>query len=319
MGFLLEESMISKAIITAAITGPIHTPTMSSYLPITPDEIADEAIRACEAGAAVAHIHVRDPETGQPSADMRLFEQVITKVKNRCNMIICSSTGGGLGMVTPEQRVRVVPTFKPELASFNMGSLNFNIFPLSQKMKEFKYAWEKDYLESTEDLIFPNTFRSMKIFINIFKEHHTKPELEIYDTGMIDNVAYLLDQGFLKKPLYIQFVLGILGGLSASIENLVFLHDSARRRIGEGNFVWSVCAAGRNQMPMCTMALLMGGNARVGLEDSLWLGKGVLAKSNADQVEKIIRIGREFGIEPATPDEARKILEIHRNEVSIPK
>ena len=151
-----------------------------------------------------------------------------------------------------------------------MGSLNFGIFPLAQKMEEFKYPWEKPYLESTEDLIFSNTFRSMRIFINIFDENRTKPELEIYDAGMIDNVAYLLDQGVLKKPLYIQLVLGILGGLPASIENLVFLHDSARRRIGEGNFVWSVCAAGRNQMPMCNLALLMGGNARVGLEDSLY-------------------------------------------------
>jgi uncharacterized protein (DUF849 family) len=250
---------------------------------------------------------------------MRLFEQVITKVKKRCDMVLCTSTGGGLGLVTPEQRVRVVPTFKPELASFNMGSLNFGIFPLAEKIKEYKYSWEKPYLESTEDLIFPNTFRSLRIFINIFNENQTKPELEIYDAGMIDNLAYLLDQGMLKKPLYIQFVLGILGGLSASVENLVFLHDTARRRLGEGNFVWSVCAAGRNQMPMCTIALLMGGNARVGLEDSLWVGKGVIAKSNADQVEKIVRIAREFGIEPATPDEARKILGINKNEVSTTK
>ena len=181
---------MSKAIITAAITGPIYTPTMSPHLPITSDEIADEAFRAYGAGAAVTHIHVRDPETGQPSTDMRLFEQVTTKVKSRCNMIICTSAGGELGMVTPEQRVRVVSTFKPELACFNMGSLNFGIFPLAQEMGEFKYTWKKQYRESTEELIFPNTFRSMRIFINISDENRTRPELETYDAGMIDNMAF---------------------------------------------------------------------------------------------------------------------------------
>jgi len=298
---------MSKAIFTAAITGSIHTPTMTPYLPITPDQIAENAIQAYEAGAAVAHIHVRNPETGQPSPDMELFRKVLTKVKSKCDMIICTTTGGGLGM-TPEQRVAVVSTFKPELASFNMGSMNFALFPLLERMKEFKFPWEKQYLEFTEDLIFPNTFKSMRIFSNIFNENGTKPELEVYDAGMVNNVAFMIERGLFKTPVYIQFVLGILGGMAATIENLVFLYESACRQIGEKNFFWSVCAAGRNEIPMCTHALLMGGNARVGLEDALWLEKGVLAKSNAELVAKIIRLAKEFGVEPATPAEARKML-----------
>ncbi len=297
--------MQDKVIITAAITGSIHTPTMSPHLPITPKEIADEAVRACEAGASVCHVHARDPENGKPSPDLNLFKEIITGIKSRCNIIIGTTTGGGLGM-TPEQRVAVVSTYKPELASFNMGSLNFSLFPLLGRRKEFKFPWEKEYLEYSEDAIFHNTFKSMKIFCNAFNDSGTKPELEVYDVGMINNVAFLIDQGLLKKPVYIQFVLGILGGIAPTIENLIFLYESACRQIGD--FAWSVCAAGRQEMPLCTTGLLMGGNARVGLEDALWVSKGVLAKSNADLVEKIVRIAREFGFEPATPTEARQIL-----------
>jgi len=298
---------MSKAIFTAAITGSIHTPTMSPHLPITPDQIADNAIQACGAGAAAVHIHVRNPETGQPSPDLELFKKVLTKVKSKCDVIVCTTTGGGLGM-TPEQRVGVVSTLKPELASCNMGSMNFALFPLLEKMKDFKFPWEKQYLEFTEDLIFPNTFKSIRVFLNMFNENGTKPELEVYDAGMVNNTAFMIERGLLKTPVYIQFVLGILGGMAATVENLVFLYESARRLIGEKNFVWSVCAAGRNEIPMCTHALLMGGNARVGMEDALWLDKGVLAKSNAELVAKIVRIAKEFGIESATPAEARKIL-----------
>lgn len=296
---------MSKAIITAAITGSIHTPTMTPHLPVTPKQIADEAVRAYEAGAAVAHIHVRDPETGAPSPSLDLFREVLTEVKSRCNMILCTTTGGGLGM-TAEQRVAVVRTFKPELASFNFGSLNFALFPILQKIKEWKHPWEPQYLAMTEDLIFPNTFKTMREFCRYFKEADTKPEIEIYDVGMINNLAFMIQAGHIQKPVYIQFVMGILGGIPATVENLVFLYQTARNLIGD--FQWSVCAAGRNQMPMCTTALLMGGNARVGLEDSLYVEKGRMAKSNAEQVEKIVRIARELGIEPATPDEARQIL-----------
>jgi len=296
---------MSKAIITAAITGSIHTPSMTPYLPITPKQIADEAVRAYEAGAAVAHIHVRDPETGMPSPSLELFREVLTEVKSRCNMIICTTTGGGLGMTT-EQRVAVVREFKPELASFNFGSMNFALFPILQKIKEWKYPWEPQYLGMTEDFIFPNTFKTLREFCQYFKEAQTKPEIEIYDVGMINNLAFMIQAGHIEKPVYLQFVMGILGGIPATVENLVFLYKTAKDLIGD--FKWSVCAAGRNQMPMCTTALIMGGNARVGLEDSLYVEKGRMAKSNAEQVEKIVRIARELGIEPATPDEARQIL-----------
>ncbi len=296
---------MDKVIVTAAITGSIHVPSMSPYLPITPQQIADEAVRVYEAGGAVAHIHVRNPETGQPSSDMELFREVVTKVKSKCNMVLCLSTGGGVGMTTAE-RVKAVTTFKPELASFNFGSINFGLFPIAEAVREFKFPWEKAYLESTWDYIFPNTFKTLREFSQAFSENETKPELEIYDAGMINNVAFMIQRGYLKKPVYLQFVLGILGSIPASPNNLLFLLNSARETVGD--FVWSVCAAGRHQLPMCTMSLVMGGNARVGMEDSLYAGKGVLAKSNADQVEKIVRIARELGLEPATPDEARQIL-----------
>jgi uncharacterized protein (DUF849 family) len=278
---------------------------MSSHLPITPKQIADEAVRAWEAGAAVAHIHVRDPESGQPSPSMDLYREVVTEVKTRCNMILCLTTGGGFGMTT-EQRVAVVSTFKPELASLNFGSLNFALFPVVAKYKEWKYPWEAQYLSMTEDLIFPNTFKTLREFCGYFRENETKPEIEIYDVGMINNLAHMIDQGHLETPVYLQFVMGILGGIPATMENVMFLYKSARDAIGE--FQWSVCAAGRHQMRMCTTALMMGGNARVGLEDSLYLEKGRPAESNADQVEKIVRIAGELGIEPAAPDEARQML-----------
>ena len=296
---------MSKRIITAAITGAIHTPGMSSHLPITPDEIANEAVRAYEAGAAVAHIHARDPQTGQPSSDVNLYQEIASKVKSRCNIILCITTGGGFGMTT-EQRVKVVPTLKPELASCNFGSLNFALFHALDVYKEFKHPWEQQYLVASEDYIFSNTFKMLREMLPIFQENRTLPELEIYDVGMINNAAFMIQRGQLKKPIYIQFVMGILGGIQPTAGNLVFMHNTAKELIGD--FHWSVCAAGRQQFNMCTMSLIMGGNARVGLEDNLYLEKGVRAKSNAEQVEKIVRMARELGLEPATPDEARKIL-----------
>ncbi len=295
----------SKRIITAAITGSVHVPSQTPYLPITPEEIADEAVRAHAAGAAVAHIHVRDPRTGQPASDTELFREVATRVKERCDIVLCTTTGGGLGQ-RPEDRIRVVPALQPELASFNMGSLNFALYPLASKIKEFKFDWEKPRLEMTEDYIFANSFKTLKYFCHTMNEFETKPEVEIYDVGMVNNAAHLIELGILKKPVYMQFVMGILGGIPASVENLVFLVETARRQIGE--LTWSVCAAGQHQMPMGTAALLLGGNVRVGLEDSTYVGKGVLAKSNAEQVEKIVRIARELGLEIASPQEARQIL-----------
>lgn len=296
---------MSKAVITAAITGSIHTPTMTPYLPITPKQIADEAVRAYEAGAAVAHIHVRDPQTGAPSPSLDLFREVVTEVKSRCNMVLCLTTGGGLGMTT-EQRVATVRTFKPELASFNFGSMNFALFPVVARYQEWKFPWEPQYLGMSEDFVFTNTFKTLKEFCGYFEENQTKPELEIYDVGMINNVAYMIQAGHLKKPVYMQFVMGILGGIPATAENVLFMYETARKQIGD--FQWSVCAAGRHQMNICTMALLLGGNARVGLEDNMYVEKGRMAKSNAEQVEKIVKIARELGIDPATPDEARQIL-----------
>ena len=300
--------MKSKTIITAALTGSIHTPTMSPYVPQTPQQIADEAVRSYEAGAAVCHIHARDPETGMPVSKMELYEEILDSIKSRCDVVVCITTGGGLGM-TPEQRVEPVTRFKPELASFNAGSINFALFPALDKFKEFKFDWEPQYLAMTEDFIFPNTFKSMKEFSITFSENGAKPEFEVYDSAMINNVAFMIERGYpIKKPVYIQFVMGVLGGITPGPENLLFLVNYAKRLIGD--FEFSVCGVGRNQFPMCTQSLLLGGNVRVGLEDNLYLDKGKLAKSSAEQVEKIARIAGELGIEPATPDEAREILEL---------
>lgn len=296
---------MSKAIVTAAITGAIHTPSMSPHLPITPEQIIEESVASWQAGAAVAHIHVRDPLTGNPTADQAVFRQICTEVKKRCDVILCCTTGGRLGEPVAK-RGAVVPNLKPELASLNAGSLNFALFHVMPKFQQWNFDWEKEYLAATEDFIFPNTFRTMREFLALMYENNTKPEFEIYDVGMINNLAYLIDQGVAKRPIYLQFVLGILGGIPATPENFIFLVDTARKQIGD--FQFSVCAAGKDQIRMCTTSLVMGGHARVGMEDSLYAGKGVLAKSSADQVAKIIRIARELDVEPATPAEARAIL-----------
>lgn len=303
--------MKTKRIITAAITGAIHTPTMSRFLPVTTEQIIDEILASHEAGAAIAHVHVRDPKTGLPSADQDLFLKIITEVKKHCDIVICTTTGGRLGEST-EKRVKVVSTIEPELASLNAGSLNFALFHVADKFKEWEYDWEKMYLQATEDYIFPNTFKTMREFLQAFEQRETKPEFEIYDVGMINNLAYLIQSGQVKTPVYLQFVMGILGGIPATPENMVFLLETARKSIKE--FEFSVCAAGRHQFKMCTQSLLLGGHARVGLEDNLFLEKGVLAKSNAEQVRKIIRIAGELDIETATPAEARQLLGLKGSE-----
>ncbi|MBN2256086.1 MAG: 3-keto-5-aminohexanoate cleavage protein [Deltaproteobacteria bacterium] len=300
--------MKKKIIITAALTGSIHTPTMSPYVPHTPKEIADEAVKCYEAGAAVVHVHARDPETGMPVSKMELYEEIVGSIKSRCDVVICITTGGGLGMTT-EQRVEPVTRFKPELASFNAGSINFALFHALDKFKEFKFPWEPQYLGMSEDFIFPNTFKSMKDFSYIFDKNGTKPEFECYDSAMINNVAFMIQRGYpIKEPIYIQFVMGVLGGITPGPQNLVFLVDYARRLLGD--FEFSVCVAGRDQFSMCTQSILLGGNVRVGLEDNLYLERGTLAKSSSEQVEKIGRIIRELGAEPATPNEARQTLKL---------
>jgi len=296
---------MSKRIITAALTGAIHTPSMSPYLPVTPEELIEEAVRVHEAGAAVAHLHVRDPETGLPNADQAIFRKIAEEVKRRCDIVLCFTTGGKLGE-SAENRVRVASNLRPELTSLNAGSLNFALFHITENVREWKYDWEKPYLEGTEDFIFPNTFKTMRQYLEIIHANGAKPEFEIYDVGMINNLAFLIRKGIARQPVYLQFVMGILGGIPATLENLVFLVNTARTQIKD--FEFSVCAAGRHQIPMCTGSLLLGGHARVGLEDSLYIEKGVLAKSSADQVRKIVKIAGELGIQPASPQEARQIL-----------
>ena len=253
----------------------------------------------------MCHVHVRDPKTGQPVTDLGIFREIASTVKCNCDIILCLTTGGGLGM-SAEERLQTVTTFGPELASFNAGSVNFALFHALDKWEEWKYEWEPKYLGITEDFVFTNTFKTLREFCEFFNENNTKPELEVYDSGMINNMAHLIQRGYLKTPVYIQFVMGVLGGITPSPENLMFLIDYTKRLIGE--FEFSVAVAGRAQFPTCTQSLLLGGHVRVGLEYNLYLEKGVMAKSNAEQVEKIIKIARELGIEAATPDEARQIL-----------
>lgn len=294
-----------KAIITAAVTGSIHTPTMSPHLPVTPAQLVDDILSVHAAGGAVAHLHVRDPQNGRPNADQDIYRQVAEEVKRHCDIILCTTTGGRLGEPV-ENRVRVVANLQPELASLNAGSLNFALFQIVKNYPAWQHQWEKEYLEATEDYIFPNTFYTMRKFLEHFQQNGTKPEFEVYDVGMINNLAHLITRGLVQTPVYLQFVMGILGGIPATIDNLVYLLNTARAQIGD--FQWSVCAAGRFQFPMTTHALLMGGNARVGLEDNLYLERNVLAKNSGEQVAKLVRIAREFGTEPATPTEARQIL-----------
>jgi len=294
-----------KVIVTAAITGAVNTPSMSPYLPITPQQIAEEVVRVYNAGAAIAHVHVRNPQTGQPATDPDLYREVATLVKQKCNIVLCFSTGASPQSSTAE-RASVVAALKPELASFNAGSMNFGIFPIAEGISSFKFEWEKEHLIGSENLIFPNSFKTLREYSQIFAESETKAELEVYDAGMINNIAFMLRRGYVRKPIHMQFVFGVLGGMQPSANNLVFQYNSAREALGD--FTWSVCAAGRFQYPMCAMALAMGGNIRVGLEDNLYLTKGVLAKSSAEQVEKMIRIAKELSLEPATPDETRQIL-----------
>ena len=299
--------MANKLVITAAVTGSVHVPSLSPYLPLTPDQIAADAIKAAEAGAALVHVHARVPETGRPSADPKLYEEIVKKISAKTNAAICITTGGSKEMTVGE-RARSVELLKPELASLNTGSMNFAIHPLVAKIKEPRFDWEIPFLNSTEDWIFPNTFKTLAEFAKFMYAANTKPELEVYDAGMLSNIQFLIGQGILKTPVHIQFVLGILGGMQASVGNLVFLYESAQRMIGEKNFTWSLSAAGRAQLPMMATAMGMGGNVRVGLEDNLFVGPGQLAKSSSEQVERVVQIAKALSIEIATPDDARAIL-----------
>jgi uncharacterized protein (DUF849 family) len=302
---------MAKIVITAAITGAIHTPTLSEYLPLTEQQIIDQAVGAHEAGAAVVHIHGRDPATGKPSVDKKIIGTILSGIKKRCNVAICLTTGAGLGM-SLEERVSGVPLFAPEIASCNSGSFNFYLGPLSKnkKMQKPLFDWEIPYLENTEDLVFANTFKGLRHYIKTMRAHGSLPEFEVYEAGMLNNIAYLKEEGTLSGLIYIQFVMGIMGGLPASVDNLVFLRQTADNLLGKGGYVWSCAAAGRHQFPIVSAGLAMGGNIRVGLEDNLYLKPGVLAKNSAEQVKAVRGIAETMGYEIATSDEARAALQL---------
>lgn len=301
--------MANKVIISCAVTGAIHTPSMSPYLPITPEDIARSAIGAAEAGAAIIHLHARDPETGAPTPDPAVFMRFLPTIKQSTDAVVNITTGGGLNM-TLDDRLAAPLLAKPEMCSLNMGSMNFNISHAGDRVKTWQHDWEQPYLARTDDHIFRNTFRDVSgIVERLGKAHGTRFEFECYDVGHLYNLAYFLDRKLVEPPLFVQTIFGILGGIGADPRNLLFMKETADRLFGDA-YVWSVLAAGRHQMAFTTMAGILGGNVRVGLEDSLYLGKGQLAKSNAEQVAKIRRILEELSLEIATPTEARAILHL---------
>jgi uncharacterized protein (DUF849 family) len=298
-----------KVIITCAVTGSIHTPTMSPYLPLTPAEVAEQAIGAAEAGAAILHLHARDPKDGHPTPDPAVFMQFLPRIKQATKAVINITTGGGHKM-TVEERLAAPLQASPEMCSLNMGSMNFGLYPMLARYKEFKYEWERPYLENTDDLIFRNTFRDIeRILKDLGQGHGTKFEFECYDVGHLYNLAHFLDRKLVQPPLFVQTIFGILGGIGADSENLAHMKRIADKLFGD-QFYWSILAAGRHQMPLITMGAIMGGNVRVGLEDSLYLGKGQLAKNNAEQVTRIRSILENLSLEIATPDEARLMLQL---------
>ena len=300
--------MPKSVIITCAPTGGIHTPTMSPHLPITPAEIATASIEAAEAGASIIHLHARHPETGKPDPRLELFGQFLPVIKQATDAVVNISTGGGLGM-SMDERLLAATSVSPEMASLNMGSMNFGIFPMLQKYTEFQHDWERPFLEMTEDFIFPNTFKTIRYAIEkLGGEHGTKFEFECYDLGHLYNVKWFVDQQIIKPPFFIQMVFGILGGVGADPDHLTHMHNTADKLFGSENYEWSVLAAGRHQMRFATQSAMRGGNLRVGLEDSLFIGKGELAKSNAQQVTRIREIIENLGLTVATPTEARARL-----------
>ena len=302
--------MDKKVIISCALTGAIHTPTMSPYLPFSPEDIARQAIEAAEAGAAILHLHARDPKTGQPNGDPAVYMQFLPAIKEATNAVLNLTTGGGLTM-NLDQRLATALRVKPELASFNMGSINFSIHRLTRRYSGWKYDWEEPYLAGTEANIFRNTFADMKRVLKELGEGcGTRFEFECYDLGHLYNLAYLLDEKLVEPPLFLQMVFGILGGMGTEVELLGYVKATADRLFGRENYQWSAIGAGRHQIRLVTLAALLGGNVRVGLEDSLYLRKGELAKSSAEQVRKIRGILEELSFEIATPDEVRERLHL---------
>lgn len=298
--------MKNKVIITCAITGGIHTPTLSKYLPYTPKDIARHAIDAANAGAAILHLHARNPTNGFPTGDIHIFREFLKPISEQTDAVINITTGGSPTM-TPDERLAAVLEFEPEMCSLNMGSMNFSFHPLANKIAEWQFEWEKDFILNSEDFVFRNTFKDIDRTIELTKNLSIKFEHECYDVGHLYNLDYFRKKGDFQGSIFIQGVFGILGGIGSSIDNLIFMKNTAQKLLGE-DLNWSTLAAGKNQMSMITHSMLMGGHVRVGLEDNLFLSKGELAQSNAHQVQKIRRIIEELGYEVATPDEARQIL-----------
>jgi len=297
-----------KVIITCAVTGAIHTPSMSPYLPVTPDEIIDAAVGAAEAGAALVHVHARNPKTGQPDQSPEAFEPFLKVIKQRSNCVINITTGGAPTMLV-EERLKPCAHFKPEVASLNMGSMNFGLYPMLNRFKEFKHDWERPYLEGSNDRVFKNTFKDIENILTTCAENGTRFEIECYDIGHLYTLAHFVDRGLVKPPFFVQSVFGLLGGIGPHPEDVAHMKRTADRLFGD-DYHWSVLGAGRHQLPIAAMAVAMGGNLRVGLEDSLWLGPSQLAKSNADQVRAARKIIEGLGLEIATPDDAREQLQL---------
>lgn len=297
-----------KVIITCAVTGSIHTPTMSPHLPITAEQIAEAAIGAAEAGAAVIHLHARDPKTGKPDQTPEAFEPFLRIIKQRSNCVVNLTTGGSPFM-SVEERLRPAATFQPEVASLNMGSMNFGLFPMLQRYKSFQHAWEPEMLEASRDLVFRNSFKDIEYVLTTMSQSGTRFEFECYDTSHLYNLHHFLQRGLVKPPLFIQTVFGLLGGIGPHPEDVMHMKRTADRLFGD-KYRWSILGAGRSQMPLATIAAALGGHVRVGLEDSLWLGPGQLAESNAQQVANIRRVIEGLGLEIASPDEARQILDL---------
>ena len=300
--------MANKVIITCAVTGSIHTPSMSPHIPITAQEIADAAIGAVEAGAAIVHLHARNPKDGRPDQSPEAFAPFLKVIKQRSPAVVNITTGGAPTM-SIEERVRPAAVFKPEVASLNMGSMNFGLYPMLARYKEFKHAWEFPYLDDSRDRIFKNTFKDIEYILTTCAENGTRFEIECYDIGHLYTLSHFADRGVVKPPFFVQSVFGILGGIGAHPEDVAHMKRTADRLFGK-SYRWSVLGAGRNQMPVAAMSAAMGGNVRVGLEDSLWVGAGKLAESNAAQVTKARQIIEGLGLEIATPGDARQMLEL---------
>ncbi len=297
-----------KVMITCAVTGAIHTPSMSPYLPVTADEIIDAAVGAAEAGAALVHVHARDPVTGKPDQSPEAFEPFLKVIKQRSDCVINITTGGAPTMGV-EERLRPCAHFKPEVASLNMGSMNFGLYPMLSRFKEFKHDWEQPYLEGSKDRIFKNTFQDIENILTTCAENGTRFEIECYDIGHLYTLAHFVDRGLVKPPFFVQSVFGLLGGIGPHPEDVAHMRRTADRLFGD-QYQWSVLGAGRHQLPIAAMAVAMGGNLRVGLEDSLWIAPGQLAKSNAEQVRAARMIIEGLGLELATPDDARELLQL---------